>query len=305
MAREMRWGVLAPTFDALDTGSWPLVRAARCAEDLGLDTLWVGDHLWCPAPCMDALCALSAAAAVTTDIELGSSVLQLGLRHLVWTAKQLVTVALLAPGRFRLGVGIGGEFEEEFRAAGVQRSSRGRRLDAMLEALGPLLAGDDVVVHGPHLDLDVAGLRPRLQERVPIVVGGRSDAAIERAARFADTWLAMWYDTSALRERQHRLAVRAEAAQRPVPSLGMVVLVNVCEDAALARDEAAAYIKGQYAMGLEVVERWTAYGPAEVVAEMLAGYRDMGVEQLVLLPAARDYLVQYERLAHVRELLEA
>ncbi len=76
----------------------PVVEAARRAEQLGFDALWAADHLICDAPVLDVLCALSAAAAVTSRIELGASVLQLGLRQPAWAAKQLATVATLETG---------------------------------------------------------------------------------------------------------------------------------------------------------------------------------------------------------------
>ncbi len=149
----MRWGVLAPSFDPFGCGIPPVTAAARRAEQLGFDGLWVGDHLLCPAPVLDSLCSLAAAAAVTERIALGVSVLQLGLRSLVWTAKQLTTIDALAPGRLRLGVGVGGELPEELTAAGVSGSTRGRRLDEMLEVLPALLRGERVRHHGEHVSV--------------------------------------------------------------------------------------------------------------------------------------------------------
>src|SRR3954469_25437422 len=108
-----RWGVLLPTFDPLRTGRQPSPgEAARLAEDLGFDAVWVGDHLACPAPVLDAPTCLAAAAAVTNRIALGLSVMLLGLRRPAWAAKQLATIDALSGGRLRLGVGVGGEFAQ-------------------------------------------------------------------------------------------------------------------------------------------------------------------------------------------------
>lgn len=354
MTDGLRWGVLLPTFDQFGTGQPPpVVASARRAEELGFDAVWVGDHLVCPAPGLDSLCSLSAAAAVTSRVELGVSVLQLGLRHLVWTAKQLATIDALAPGRLRLGVGVGGEFEDEFVAAGVARGDRGRRLDEMLEILPPLLLGQAVDHAGTHVKVSVPGLRPAMTAPPPVSVGGRSRAALVRTARYADQWMAMWHDAATVRELGQELAElaagngrtagedraanrgrtadqdraadqgrtggedrtasdgrtagedRAWANRRTVPSVAMLVLVNVNEDIGVARDEAAAALNGQYRLPLRVVDRWTAYGPAEQVAKMLADYRDAGVGEFALLPAAPDPLGQYERLAAVRDLVDS
>src|ERR1700761_7827691 len=136
------WGVLLPTFDALRTGRPPQVTAAaRLAEESGLDGVWAGDHLWCPAPILDATSALAAAAAVTERVSIGTSVLLLGMRPLAWSAKQVATLQALSGNRLKLGVGIGGEFPVEYAAAEVPVKERGRRLDAALDVLPGLLSG--------------------------------------------------------------------------------------------------------------------------------------------------------------------
>jgi alkanesulfonate monooxygenase SsuD/methylene tetrahydromethanopterin reductase-like flavin-dependent oxidoreductase (luciferase family) len=115
----VKWGVRLPTSDPFGSGPPPVVAGARCAEDLGFDAAWVGDHLIACPPVLDAFCCLSAAAAVTSRAELGINVLQLGLRQPAWAAKQLATIEALAPGRLRLWVGAGGEYPDEFSAAGA------------------------------------------------------------------------------------------------------------------------------------------------------------------------------------------
>jgi alkanesulfonate monooxygenase SsuD/methylene tetrahydromethanopterin reductase-like flavin-dependent oxidoreductase (luciferase family) len=301
--RSIQWGVLLPTFDPFGSGTPPVVRAAQRAEELGFDALWAGDHLLSPAPVLDSLCALSAAAAVTTDIELGLSVLQLGLRHLVWTAKQLATIDALAPGRLRLGVGVGGEFADEFITAGVELATRGKRLDEMLDVLPALLRGEAVEHRGSHVSVTTPGLRPALRALPRVTVGGRSDAALVRAARYGDQWMGMWYDSATVRACADRLAVLAGEYNRPVPEVAMLVLVNVNDDIEIARREATAMLAGQYRLPLRVVERWTAYGPAEEVAKMLLDHCDAGATEFVLLPASPDPMGQYERLAAVRRLV--
>ena len=297
------WGVYLPTLDSYRQGTPPAIEAARRAETLGFGTVWAGDHLVFHPPLLEAICVLSAAAAVTTRIRLGIGVLMLPLRNLVWAAKQLTTVDALAPGRLALGVGVGGENPDEYAAAGVPHRERGRRLDEALSVLPGLLTGKPVDHPGPLLPLRTPALEPAAAVPPPLYVGGRSDAALERAARYGDAWLAMWHRPDTVAERRRRLAVRAAELGRPAPGTTMLVFVNVNDDAALARQQAAALLWGQYRVPFDQVERYTAAGPAGLVAERLAAYRAAGVTEFALHPAAPDALAQYDAYARVRELV--
>lgn len=217
-----------------------------------------------------------------------------------------MTIGSLAPGpgRLRLGVGVGGEFPEEFDAAGVDLKTRGRRLDEMLEILNPLLMGKPVSYHSPLLSVETSGLLPALPEAPRLAVGGRSDAALTRAARYGDQWMGMWYDPDAMLQRSRRLQEMTKELGRPAPSVGMVLGININDDINQARDEAAGSLQGQYRLPLRVVEKWTALGPAEEVAPMIISYREAGVDEFVLAPAAPNQLEQYKRLEKVRRLVE-
>lgn len=305
MTSKIKWGVFAPTFDPFGAGVFPVLEAAREAERLGFDVVWVGDHLICPAPVLDSICSLAAVTGVTSNIQLGLGVLQLGLRNLVWTAKQLTTLNVLAPGRIRLGVGVGGEFPEEFTASGVSLKTRGKRLDETLPLLEPLLTGQPVKFSGEHVQIESAGLQPAMTQALPLAVGGRSDAALDRVAKFGDEWLGMWFDIPALQQRIDYLSKKsAEFDRDDKPHVGMIVLVNVNDDIDIARSEVTDYLRGQYNLPFKVVERWTALGSIEMVADMLKTYMDVGVTEFVLSPTGRDFKNQYEQLARVRQLLD-
>lgn len=295
-----RFGVLLPSFDPLRSGGPPrVVEAARLAEELDFDAVWVGDHLACPAPGLDAPSCLAAAAAVTERISLGFSVMLLGLRQPAWTAKQLVTLDALSGGRLVLGAGVGGEFPDEFAAAGVPVSERGARLDETLAVLPDLLTGRPVDHDGATLKLRIPALEPAMPAPPRIFIGGRSDAAIARAARFGDAWLPMWVSPETLAERAGRLAELAADQERPRPELALLIGVHVDDDLELARSEAAAHVNGHYRLPLGVVERWSALGSAERVLAHLEAHLAAGVQEFVLMPLARDPLRQYERLAEL------
>jgi probable F420-dependent oxidoreductase len=302
------FGVMLPTFDPFRTGPPPLARGAALAEDLGFDAGWVGDHLAFHPPVLDALGALCAAAAVTRRLLLGTGVLLLPMRHPVWTAKQVATVDALAPGRVLLGVGVGGENPAEWEAAGVPVRERGRRLDESLVILAALLRGDAVDHPGPLLPTRAPVLEPVPAVPPPLVVGGRSEAALRRAARVGEGWLGVWMSPRRVREVAERLAELAAAHDRPVPTVLMMVFVHVVgpgDDPEAARAEAAALVRGQYGLPFEALERWVVVGDERAVADALGALRAAGAAGFVLVPAASEPLRQYERLASVRALVDA
>jgi alkanesulfonate monooxygenase SsuD/methylene tetrahydromethanopterin reductase-like flavin-dependent oxidoreductase (luciferase family) len=298
-------GVLLPNFDAQRTGErLPVVEAARLAEQLGFGALWAGDHLACPAPGLDAPACLSAAAAVTDRIGLGFSVMLLGLRAPAWAAKQLATIdALAGPGRLRLGVGVGGEFPEEFAAAGVDVKQRGARLDDALAVLPDLLTGKAVDYEGRAQSVHSPALEPAMAALPPVYVGGRGDPALRRTARAGDAWLPMWLSPGKVAERSARLAEIALEYDRPVPRTALLILGRIDDDRDAGRAEAAAHIRGQYGMELDVVERWTLLDSIDGAVERLSEYLAVGVSEFLLLTLGRDTLTQYERLAEVNARL--
>lgn len=299
-----RWGVLLPTFDPFRNGRFPIAEGAKVAEDCGFDCAWVGDHLSYKAPVIEPFVAAGVAVGATTRLKLGFSVLLMPMRPVVWVAKQLTSLCTLAPGRIIFGVGVGGEGPEEWEAAGVPMNERGKRLDEGLEMLGPLLRGEALDHPGPLLPLKTPPLTPFPAERPPIIMGGRSEAAVRRTVRHGDGWMAVWLTPEKLAERVAHLKETAEAMGRPVPEVLMMVFTNVCDDLTKGRAESDGLYRGQYQLDYERVGHWQAIGPPERMAEQLAPFADAGADGYVFVPASPDYLGQYERLAEVKALLE-
>jgi len=289
----VRLGINLPTFDPLRIGGRPrFVEAARLAEDSGFDAVWVGDHLHVPSPVYDSTVALAAVAATTTRVKLGFGVMLLGLRHPAWVAKQLTTIDALAPGRLLLGVGVGGEFPAEFEALGLNVRQRGRLLDQALAELPDWLQGRST-----------PPLSPTISALPPIWVGGRSDAAMQRAARIGDGWLSTWMSTERIKEQGDALAELAAAQGRPRPAVGLALSVHVDANEGRAREQAEDFTQAMYGMPFEKVARYTPVGSAERVAERIAAYADAGVDEFVLTPLTGEPTAQIARLAELRELI--
>jgi probable F420-dependent oxidoreductase len=298
--------VLLPNFDAVGSGPpLPIVPAARLAEELGFSAAWVGDHLACPAPGLDAPSCLAAAAAVTERIRLGLSVMLLGLRAPAWAAKILATIDHLSSGRLVLGVGVGGEFPAEFEAAGVPVRQRGARLDDALHVIRDLLTGEPVTYEGRTITVTAPSLQPAMASPPPIYVGGRGEAALKRAARHGDMWLPMWLTPERVAERAQVLAELAVREGRPTPGIALLIGVHIDDDRARARAEAELHIRGQYRMGLDKIEHWTLLDSVDGAVEQLEAYRQAGVDEFVFMPLGREPLTQYERLAEVRQRFES
>ncbi len=169
----------------------------------------------------------------------------LGLRAPAWAAKQLQTIDHLAgPGRLRLGVGVGGEFPEEFEAAGVNVRERGARLDDALNVLPDLLCGRPVEYDGRAVSVRSPALGPAVASLPPVYIGGRGEPALRRAARVGDAWLPMWLSPSKVAERSAQLAEIALENDRPAPRTALLVLIRVDDDRAGARAVADAHLQG-------------------------------------------------------------
>jgi alkanesulfonate monooxygenase SsuD/methylene tetrahydromethanopterin reductase-like flavin-dependent oxidoreductase (luciferase family) len=228
----------------------------------------------------------------------------LGLRAPAWAAKQLQAIDHLAgPGRLRLGVGVGGEFPEEFEAAGVNVRERGARLDDSLDVLPDLLTGQPVDHAGRALSVRSPALAPAVSSLPPVYIGGRGEPALRRAARAGDVWLPMWLSPGKVAERSAQLAEIAFEHDRPAPRTALLVLIRIDEDRAAGRAIADAHLRGQYRMGLDAVEHWMVLDSIDGAVERLSEYRAVGVSEILMLPLGADALDQYESLAEVNARL--
>jgi probable F420-dependent oxidoreductase len=213
-----------------------LASCALAAEDAGLDSIWVVDHVAIPPDdaegsggrYLDPLATLAFLAGRTRRIGLGTSVLVLPYRPALPTAKWIATVQELSGGRLLLGVGVGW-MAPEFRALGVERSRRGALTDEVLTLLERCFADDEVEWNGQRFLF-----RPR-PPRPPILVGGAPPQAVRRAARFGAGWMPMGGEPE-------DLAPHVRELRAAVPDAEVVVLTALpLDDPAQARARLEAY----------------------------------------------------------------
>jgi probable F420-dependent oxidoreductase len=167
-------------------------RAAVHAEELGFAHVWVSDHVAIPASqdypspyLYDPLLSLAWAAAATTTIGLGTSVLVAPQHHPVALANSLASLDALSDGRLTVGIGVGWS-EAEFHALGQDFHTRGRRTDEILDILRACWRDDPVTFRGDFYELDELRVLPKPEHDIEIWVGGSSEAGYLRATTAGD-----------------------------------------------------------------------------------------------------------------------
>jgi probable F420-dependent oxidoreductase len=264
-----------------------LLEAGRRAEAAGYDALWSGDHVMMYNPIVECVTLLSALAAVTSRVRLGTAVYLVPLRNPTVTAKLFAGIDYLSGGRLIFGVGVGGEIAKEFEACGVPLRERGARTDEGLEVIRRLWAGPRASFEGRfHRFTDVTiAPGPVQRPHPPIWVGGRSAAALRRTARFGDGWLAYMATPERVRTSMAEIAGHAEKAGRDPASIagGLLLFTRVGRDRDAARRTVVADLSSRYNQPFEtLVDRYCAFGPPAACAETIARYLDAGVRNLVV-----------------------
>ena len=289
------------TFGVLPGGATPeeFLASVQVAEELGYDSVWVGDHVLWPVFWPEPVVLLSAAAAVTSRIGLGTGVMLAALRGAAPLAKQTATLQWMSNGRFRLGVGTGGEYPKEFEASGVPLAERGHRLDDTLEAVRTLWSGDPVSLHNSAIDVDDATLDLVPSPPIPIWVGGRSRPAQRRAARFGDAWMPFVTTPEHFAQGLANVRSEAEALGRDPASIRPALQLwgMFDDDLAVALPTIAERIEATYRVPFERFERYTVYGDADMWVARLREYVDAGVRHFNLVFAGGDRIAQLARIA--------
>ncbi len=278
---------------------------AELAEELGYDSIWAGEHLSFHNPILDLGVALATFAAVTKRIRLGAGVVLLPLRHPSLVAKQAASLDYVSGGRLLLGLGVGGEGAGDFEAAGVPIGERGARADEGIAALRLLLIERPASFSGRFFRFENVSIEPGPAHPAgpPLLVGGRSEAALRRAGTLGDGWLP--YLVSPRRYAAGVAAVRGHAteADRDPDTLEhvLVAFALVDEDGERARELARVHLSQRYGMAFERhhVERLCVVGTPEECGERVREYAAAGVTHLSFNPAVdEDGFLEQVTLLH-------
>ena len=214
---------------------------ARTVEEIGYDHIDVFDHVvmgypiegrakgpYPPQmPILEAMMLMSHIAAVTSRIGIGTEVLVLPQRHPTLVAKQISTLDTLSGGRVRLGVGVGWQ-ESEYEALGESFRTRGARMDEAIRLLRAWWSDERIDFQGKHYPMTAMAMEPKPPQggRLPIWVGGMSEAAWRRVGTLGDGWLASQINEAATAKKAIEAIHRAaEAAGRDPKMIGLQSMV--------------------------------------------------------------------------------
>ncbi|WP_034386361.1 TIGR03619 family F420-dependent LLM class oxidoreductase [Herbidospora cretacea] len=238
----MRLGLGLPSLGHLASPAF-ISSVARRAEELGYHSLWVGERLLDPVKprspypgardgalpetmriAYDPVATLTFAAAVTSRITLGTSVLCMLLHNPVVLAKQLATLDVLSGGRLRAGLGQGWSLDE-IEAAGNTPAGQGRRSEEFVTVLRGLWTAGTTAYTGEFFTVPETAFEPTPASSPPVYLGVYAPRAVERAGRLADGWLPSAMPLEMLLPMRETLFESARAAGRPEPEV--VVRANV------------------------------------------------------------------------------
>ncbi len=273
----------------------------------GLDHVVEVDHVsFFNGTGFDGLLRAAQDLAIEPALGVFVGVYLLPLRHPAVVARQIVDSVQHAPGKLVFGVGVGGEDRHEIELCGVDPGRRGRRQNEALQVLRALLTGEPVTFHGEFFALDDALVRPAPAEPVPLVVGGRSDAAIRRAGRLGDGWVAIWVSARRYREGLAMAGDVAADADRDVDwHHAIQVWAGIDDSRDRARELVAWQMEDLYQLPFDKFERWTPYGTPADVAEFVAPYVEAGARYVNLMVSAGDLEQAVAGAGEVRRLLQA
>jgi len=310
----MRLGLALPHYDTSFAGeraSWGSVRrVAETAERSGFDSLWVSDHFFLdwgkyggPEDVQGSLecwTTLSALAAATERVRLGSLTLCNDFRNPALVAKMAATLDLLTGGRLDIGLGAGW-YEPEYAAAGIGFDRPGIRLSRLEESvqiIARMLEGETVTFDGAHHHTDGALCRPLpVQEpRPPIWIGGKGDRLLSIVAAVADGWNMSWLGDISTYEERLKVALRAcdERGRDPETlrrSVGVYMLVGRDDGDVKRRFERLIErtppgvlqgSSGSPAVSWDEFKKARFAGTIDEVSDKLGQLAELGVEEVIV-----------------------
>jgi probable F420-dependent oxidoreductase len=310
----MKFGIHIGTRGCL-TSRANLIACAGRAEALGYDTIGIPDRLILPTDvatrypytedgvwvgarsgeCLDVLGTLCFLAACTERVRLLPSVLVVPYRPAVVGAKMLATIDTLSNGRLIAGVGVGW-MREEFEPLGAPPvTRRGAVTDEYLAAFRALWTEETPSFHGRHIRFDNVSFRPKpVQKRVPVWVGGESEAALRRTARFGDAWYPASHNQAAPFDTPARLKAGIDRLAQAVEAEG--------------RDPAGIEVALLWFKPLDWTARRTSDGARQMftgstddMREDVATLAEAGLDHLIVLPQAPSVEETLENLQHFAE----
>lgn len=290
-----QYGIAMQNFTA-----WPQLPDARGLvdygvkmEELGYDSLWCWDHILLGVdphfPIVDGLSILTAVAARTKRIKIGTGILVLPLRNPVVLAKQLSSIDHISQGRLLLGMA-SGWYKREFDAVGVPFEKRGKIMDQNLEIMTRLWT--EPVVEGEYppyqLRSSVMYPKPYQQPRPPILIGGYVDRVLKRAAVAGDGWLTYYYTAESFTKSWNKIVGFAKEAGKNPSTLLNANQLPICIGKSRAAVEGPMMEwltkEWDYASWSESTKDSAIIGTVDECIAQLKEHLKVGVQSIIFVP---------------------
>ena len=288
---ELKFGLATPS--NLWSLDWDERRAVvGNIVESGFDHIFMADHVsFRNGSGTDGFVEVASLSQLDPRVGVMISIYLLPLRHPLPVARQLASMARIAPGRMIFGVGIGGEDRHEIEICGVDPKRRGIRANESLEIIRGLLNGDAVSFSGVEFNISDAVIRPTPKKSIPIIVGGRSDAALTRAAKYSEGWIGVWCSSERFRNAINIVGAEAEEYGRCEVDWchGYQPWVGLdAKDSKKAFESVKRGMENFYRIPFEKFERYTPSGTPTEVAEKLAPYVEAGCKVFNLKVCSQD-----------------
>jgi probable F420-dependent oxidoreductase len=291
MARNIAGGIgiMEFPFDTV-AGFW---RWVDLCEAGGIDSIWQTDRLVSRAPILECMTALAAIAGRTKRIKFGVNVVSVAMREPLLLAKQCATLDMLSSGRLLPGFGIGSPRGPEWTAMHLDPTTRGRRTDEALEIIARLWSGEKLDYAGKYFQLTGAQIAPLpVQPDLPMWIGGSSDAAVRRTAKYGTGWQSGAETPETVGKVIAAIKTAVVAAGRSIDEdhygAALAYRFGSWEDPGMAR-LAEAY---ETRTGRDAREAF-AIGDADLIMTRLTEYVDAGACKFILRPVAQGDAEMY------------
>jgi len=290
------------------------------ADAVGLDFLAIPNMVSRGLPGVETFAYLTTMVTRTQWVRIGTFVCQVPLYNPMILASRIATLDVISEGRFIFGVGTGWYRQEVEGVFGVPWHEKWKRFDESIEIIKKLWTEPSVTYKGKYFNIkDVVCIKPLQEPHPPIWVGGTSDVALERVAKYGDGWAGLNYpfwglpktqrETYSITERIKKLKEYCKQYGRDPASITLVMFMHTnisssreksLED---VREHYVGVRKGRVGGGGSVEHqiKWGTWGPAELTIEKIKEYEKLGAETVVLWPVTRDLRTQWERIE--REVL--
>ncbi|MBI3246848.1 MAG: LLM class flavin-dependent oxidoreductase [Deltaproteobacteria bacterium] len=273
---------------------------AERAEEVGIDSIWLSDHIVSRQPDLDISCIMAMFAARTKKIKMGPSVLTLPARDPIQVAKTYATLDYLtgSRGRVIMAVGLGSD-PRDCIACGINPDERAKRMEEGVQVMRKLWAGDNVSHEGKFYKFTDVTITPRpAKGSLDVWIGGKSDLAIKRTARYGDGWFPSFVTPDEFKDGMAKMAEYGKQYGRTVNprEAGVLIFTHLNDNRARAQETVQKFFSG-FPVAAESMPARCAIGSAQECVEKVQSYVEAGCSKFVLWPIVppEELVPQIER----------